>query len=85
MEPDELCPPYWPLVIWRLIQRFPPPPDPDPIKHQLARLDSYFAAVSIVALASRLADKKIGNEVAGIVGKLASDPMPALTGLTAGR
>jgi hypothetical protein len=76
MEPDT-CPPWWPHIWWWRIHG--PHPERAAIDRQIvAKLDSYFAALSIAALSSSLVDKKIGSEIANIVGKIASDPMPAL-------
>jgi hypothetical protein len=80
MEPD-LCPPYWPALLWELLhRRHPiPPPEPWPIDKQLiTQLDAHFAAIAVVGLASRLGDKRASEEVGKLAGKLASNPMPGL-------
>jgi hypothetical protein len=80
MEPD-ICPPYWPRLIWWLIHH--PHGDSGPIdKGLFSRLDAHFAAVAVAALSPRLPDAGISKEVGGIFGKLASNPMPGLSQAT---
>lgn len=88
MEPD-LCPPYWPELLWSLLHhRHPVPgPDPDPWKADrqlITQLDSHFAAIAVAGLAGRLGDKQIGEEVGKLAGKLASNPMPGFRQLSGG-
>ena len=81
MEPD-LCPPYWPRLIWWLIHH--PHGGPGPIDKQLFnRLDAQYAAVAVAGLATHLSDKRVGEDVGNLVASLASDPMPAFGQLTA--
>ena len=76
MEPD-ICPPWWPHIWWWKIHN--PEGDKGTIdRPTFAKLDSFFAALSIAALSTRLADRKTGSEIANIVGKIASDPMPMI-------
>lgn len=86
MEPD-LCPPWWPSIIWWLIHHpHGPGPDPGPIDRKLlTELDSHFASVAIAALAGRLSDRKAAEQVGSALGKLASNPMPGLASLGMGR
>lgn len=87
MDDVELCPPWWPRMIWWLIHHPHGPGDPPPIDRELfTQLDTHFAAVAITALAGRLSDKKIGEQVGNLAGKLrSSDPMPGLVAVGAGR
>ncbi len=81
MEPD-LCPPWWPAVLWWLIHHHGPGPDPGPVDVKLfASLDKVLAAVAVGALVTRLGDKSIAQQVQKLISPAASDPMPALTGL----
>ena len=81
MEPD-LCPPYWPRLVWWLIHH--PHGDRGPIDKQLFnRLDAQYAAVAVAGLATHLSDKRVGEDVGNLVAPLASDPMPGFGQLTA--
>jgi len=74
MEPD-ICPPWWPNLLWSLLHHHGPGPGPD--KNLVNRLDAHFAAIAVSALSTRLADSSAREEVGRIAGELASDPMPA--------
>jgi hypothetical protein len=82
MDDVPLCPDHWPGIIWYLIHHHGPGPDPGPIDRKLfTQLDSHFAALAISAMASRLSDKKVAEQIEGLAGKLSAEPMPGLTGL----
>ncbi|MEP6493877.1 MAG: hypothetical protein ABJF01_14445 [bacterium] len=83
MEPIDICPPYWPFLLWWHIHHpHGPGPDPGPIDKQLfATLDQHFAAISVTALAGRLGDVKVAREISALGARIASDPMPGLQGL----
>lgn len=38
MEPIEICPPWWPRILWWLIRVRPPIPDPPPYWDEMAKL-----------------------------------------------
>jgi hypothetical protein len=75
---DEICPPDWPYLLWRVLQP-PRPADSHAFNAgEIAKLDRAFAAISIVALASRLGDEESIERVVGSVASIPSDPMPAV-------
>jgi hypothetical protein len=82
MEPD-ICPPYWPELLWWLFHHHHPIPGPDPDpwpidKQLMNELDAHFAAIAVAGLAGRLGDKRVREEVGKLAGHLASNPMPGL-------
>jgi hypothetical protein len=86
MDDVPLCPPYWSEIIWWLIHHHGPGPDPGPLDRELvAQYDAHFAALAISALASRLSDQKVAQQIGTLTSKLSSTPMPGLSAVGAGR
>lgn len=71
MEPD-LCPPYWPAIIWWILHHpRKPGPDPGPL---VEKLDVYFAAIAVSALAGNLGDKKIAEQIRQLAAPMVGKP-----------
>ncbi len=61
MEPEDICPPYWPELLWRIFHGPPPPPPGEPYPIDL--VDSVFAAISVRFLATRLGDTEFSGSI----------------------
>lgn len=60
----DICPPWWPDVLWRIFHRHPgPPPPPDPW------LEDLLVVVSIHELAGQLRNAELGGRIQGITGQ----------------
>lgn len=79
MDPETICPPYWPVILWWLIHHHgdPPPPADFP---DFERLDAALAALSIKALSSRLRDAKGQTAIANALGPILARSLGAAPG-----
>jgi hypothetical protein len=79
MDDIPLCPLYWPELTWRLLHKFPHPPDPDPDPvyrtDLFKRLDSHFAALAVEALTSRFESVELGEQISKLAEQVAG-PRP---------
>jgi len=56
MDVDDICPPWWPNILWWIHHHVPgPPPPPDPWREQL------FRAIAIHDLAEGLSDVPLSH------------------------
>lgn len=57
MEPD-LCPPWWPDLIWKLLHHhFPDPPDPEWLKRVERPIEQLLGSLAIFVEAETFVDK----------------------------
>lgn len=78
MEPD-LCPSYWPRLIWRLVHHHGPGPDPAPIDRSAFQvLDQHFATLGIAALANSVRAQDARLDIQKNALRVESNPMPGV-------
>jgi len=64
MDVDDICPPWWPNILWSIHHHVPgPPPPPDPWREQL------FRAIAIHDLAEGLSDRELASGIQGAAAK----------------
>jgi hypothetical protein len=64
MDPD-ICPPYWPELIWWLLHHHGPTPPPPPDGYR--QFDRLFANVAILTLARYTENAELTKAAAGAV------------------
>ncbi len=69
----EMCPPWWPDLLWRLFHRRPGPPPPPWVEDLLIVL-------SISELAGSLTNQELGREIRGVTEQALAGAMKSMSG-----
>lgn len=69
----DICPPWWPDLLWRLFHRRPGPPPPPWI-------EDLFVVIAINELAGSLSNEKLGRQIQGVTEQALESAMKSFGG-----